>query len=44
MRLTATAAWLATKATWDVTKGTVKVLWWSLTPTKKRSTKNSEAI
>ena len=43
VRLTATAAWLTAKATWDVTKGTAKVLWWSLTPTKKRFSRNPTA-
>jgi heme exporter protein D len=44
VRLTAKAACLTAKATWEITKGTAKVLWWSLTPTKKRTTKIPTAV
>ena len=36
VRLTAKTAWLTAKAIWEVTKSSAKILWWSLTPTKKR--------
>jgi hypothetical protein len=44
VRLTAKAIWLAGKTTWKITTGTSKVLWWSLTPTKKRFSKIPTAV
>jgi hypothetical protein len=44
VRLTAKAAWLTAKATWEISMGTAKVLWWSLTPTKKRFSKIPAAV